>query len=261
MMHWHRCRRWWRHGLECPFNSLVDHEDDDEEDGDPDLIKIPVPARRKRDKSEADVTTGGGKVGSNITDRELEELGEAQKIRIAIGGPEKKAEEVVREAPRPIPRILEPVGDLFDLLPPPPPIRGSVRAPARTPARARVRSPALTGALGTTAPVRRPTPKVVGLAAALTMNQLSRLHPRLPPPHRKPQLALDEEVIVQELVDAPQPSGFGFKAKQVGFIVGGAAAGIGAAFALGGRGGGGGGSFAFNAAARLRGQLTTGAFP
>lgn len=266
-MHWHRCRRWWRHGLECPFNSLVQHEedDDDREDEDPDLDPVPDPVREPRripDRERKDeiekpvgVIPPGRETGGGPRDR-------SEEVEDAIA----EAEKIIREVPKPIPEVLEPVGDVTDFLPPPPGLRRQP-ALARTAAEdARVKSeqdevkgkrPMLAGALA-----RAPVPKSVGLAAALTMNQLSRLHPTLPPPHRKPQLALDEEVIVQEFMKAPKPSGFGFKAKQIGFIVGGAAAGIGAAFALGGRGGGGGGgSFAFNAAARLRGQLTTGAFP
>ncbi len=280
MIHWHRCRRWWRHGLECPYSSLVEHEDDDEEDGDPDLEKIPVPGKKKVEEDEEvpddekipvpgrrPVATKPRRPGRDLTDEQLRELGgHAEAVRERNRKIQEEAEKVVDEAPRPIPNTLEPVGNITDFLPPPPPARRA-RARARTAAEdARVvseedevkgKSPTLAGALA-----RAPVPKSVGLAAALTMNQLSRLHPTLPPPHRKAQLALDEEVVVQEFVKAPQPSGFGFKAKQIGFIVGGAAAGIGAAFALGrGGGGGGGGSFAFNAAARLRGQLTTGAFP
>lgn len=49
MKHWHRCERWWRLGLDCPFKERKEHEEDEEDerqdDDDGGLPKIPVPGR------------------------------------------------------------------------------------------------------------------------------------------------------------------------------------------------------------------------
>lgn len=51
MKHWHKCRRWWKRGIECPFSSMAFHEDDQpDDDVDDDGIEVPpvaVPAKRK----------------------------------------------------------------------------------------------------------------------------------------------------------------------------------------------------------------------
>ncbi len=268
MMHWHRCRRWWRHGLECPFNSLVQHEPDDEGDppDEPEPIGVIPPGKKRVDKTRKKVEKVK-RPADNLTDEELAELGgHVRRVVERNRKIQEEAEKVIDEVPRPIPNTLEPVGDISPFLPPPPVPRGRPPRPvAATAAQdARVvseeeevkgKTPTLSGALA-----RAPVPKSVGLAAALTMNQITRLHPQVDLPRSFVNEAA-ERAIVEEFVKAPKPSGFGFKAKRIGFIVGGAAAGIGAAIALGRGGGGGGGGFAFNAAQRLRGQLTTGAFP
>lgn len=36
MKHWHRCSRWWKAGLECPYSSLVQHEEEEQGGGEGD---------------------------------------------------------------------------------------------------------------------------------------------------------------------------------------------------------------------------------
>lgn len=264
---WHRCRRWWRIGILCPFSSMDVHEDDEEE-GDPEGIKVPVPGRRKVDKDQTRVDRNVTKVGENISDEELKELGEAQKIR-------ERAEEIVKDIPRPIPRILEPVGDIIELLHP----RGSGNRPRRE----------FLSIVGIGPLVERLAPsQVVALAAAIVMNRIGNTlpaaaqfapqvikalkvgdKPRVPVITARSQLpfmdiepvaisevvvAASEEAVAQELSGAPLvgPPGFGFKARRVGLIVGGAAAVAGAV---------GGGRFLFNSAQRLRALRTGGLAP
>lgn len=54
MNHWHKCRRWERRKLRCPYLGVVheeiedDDDDDDDQDDDDTIDKIPVPGRKKQ---------------------------------------------------------------------------------------------------------------------------------------------------------------------------------------------------------------------
>ncbi len=300
MRHWHKCRRWWRVGIACPYSSLVEHEEQDDDEGEPDERKPVLGPPAKRPKEAMDAKKQADRPGANITDKELEDLGKAEKIR-------KEAEEVVRNVPKPIPRIVEPVGDLDSLLPPPkgrrtpPPLpeRGRGLEPSR-PRAATNRKPfrvpgaeeEVSGKKGTVLPrpVRVPdAERLIGLAGAIVTNRVLRgvpdgaslapatvralatgrrpppqvFDPTLPPPppaSMQVKAAAAEEAVTQEFAKAPAPQGHGFGMRQIGFIVGGTAATAALIIASGG-GGGGSMRFQFNAASRLRGLLTTGARP
>ncbi len=274
MRRWHRCRRWWRHGMECPFNSLVQHvpdrerrkprEDDELEEEEEEKEKIPVrePVReRERERFDRGIEEPIGIIPPG-RDRPGGPRDRRERVDDAIA----EAEEIIENAPRPIPKTLEPVGGVTDFLPPPPPAR-------RQPARARTRGdagrlvseehevkgkrPTLAGALA-----RVPMPRSVGLASAIAMNQLTRLHPDVPlapnvmnalvradgpprpvfdpripppPPNQLAKAAAAEEAVSAELANVPDAAG-SFPTGRV--VAGAIAAGAGAgAVALKMRGG------------------------
>ncbi len=60
---WHKCRRYWIHGLSCPVAARLGHKDDDDDADDGDLpLEIPLPAKQQKE-----ATAKPAQIGSVVT--------------------------------------------------------------------------------------------------------------------------------------------------------------------------------------------------
>lgn len=69
LFQWHRCRKWWRADMQCPFHPGEPIYDDDDEDDDekvpvevPIPLPLPIPPGKKIDEVEEEVTEEAGKL-------------------------------------------------------------------------------------------------------------------------------------------------------------------------------------------------------
>ncbi len=231
MEHWHRCRRWWRRGLECPFTKMGMHDPGDggpepEDEGFP-FPRFAVPGRKK-----APPKFGGG-------------LLEASEPFLA------KLEDLYKEIAEGTPKLPGTPPEPFGL----PPGRPPVPRPVRAPEPVRVPEPVRAGVL---APLRARAPRpatdtasrasrVIQSAGLRAIVRAFRTEGPGPKPftrrHGRRKAAIAERATADEM------------GSRLGrFVPLGIAAGAGAAaaglFATRPRGGGGG--FFFNQAARMR---------
>ncbi len=247
MEHWHRCERWTREGLPCPFSSLAQHDtleepDDDRLDvppvpvGVPDLPPVVPPAK----KAEAAKPTQRG----DGTAAGVEGL-----WQIPLPPYER---ELLRPPPTADPEPVEPVGPIpvggiRGVAPPrPPPLPAG--DPAAEPYRNPFRNPAIQRAVG----------RARALASARGIQQATTQIPRLwvPPPRIHDVLGMPAAKAALAEVATAQTLGRQSEARQwrrgaVAAAIAGAATAVGIG-AYKGRGGGGFGGFKVNMALRMR---------
>ncbi len=248
MAEWHRCRRWRRRALQCPFVGIEEHEDDRDDPEEP-APKAPKPIVLG--------PPGKSKTGAEAGDTRYETRGP---------GVVEQAEAVVRGVPLPVP-LMEP-------------FRGPPAEPDPVRPRAKTRKqpspdlpppPPIRGAPGLDPSLYKETTTVVKEAASHALQKVYRAEelarpipprvplrprPRLDPGPTAPAVVtamMAEEAVAQEFANAPPPAGSGFqlKRKAIGMgIAAGAGAGV-AALA-------GGANFLFNANARMNALLQGG---
>ncbi len=247
-MNWHRCLRWTRRKIPCPYQMLAQHEQtDDEPDDDAPQVPVAPPAKKGEPPPE-----------------KKEPVGERQPVLVPAlekgdkKTPEKEdvieqAEKIIRGVPKPVPAVVGPVGNIQPALAGLDP--GLVGRPGRSAAgKAAAKGAGKVGPQAEPASARRlvrgAAPEVA-VAAAVAMKELTGAL-AAPPPVRV--LELIEEVIVQEFVPAemptqpvmpplPKSSAFKLTNKQIGGAIAGAAGGVAIAA--------GAGKFVFNAQQRL----------
>ncbi len=107
MKHWHRCRRWWRLNLECPFGGFALHEDQEKEDEDdqPDDQEEEEEAKEEQEDPEP---------GLKLPDP----IPAPARRRPPSPPPKKKEEPEPVRKPEPVP-VLPPVPPAPPVLPPP----------------------------------------------------------------------------------------------------------------------------------------------
>lgn len=246
-MDWHRCQRWTRLGLSCPFRRQEGHKDDDDQ-GEPEPVPVapPVPKLAPPAKREARAEVKGDII--------------------------RQAEEIVRTVPQPAPvpdPFPEPVLDptrpnvltrpakdrTIQNLPPPPPRPAKLPTPepSKTPVFRKAAALALQRVYQNVpaAPPVRTKAKPAPVPVPVPVRQFNTL----PDPVGQFRAEMVEEAVAQEFAQMPAPapksSGFHLTRKQ---IAGGVAAVAGGTAAVligtGGRGGGVG-KFIVNSAARL----------
>ena len=242
MEHWHRCRRWWRRGFECPFGAdLEDHQPDEPED---DTDQFP---------------------------REF--VGPPSRVKQPLKTMQEMIDEIER-APFRLPTAegfeSDPFGGVVQARPPlraPARVPAHARAPVRAPVRGRGRVPSTAPG---EAPVRVPVlrPRGASLPAGAMVKAVRfavNMERKSTAPGEGPVTAARaEEATARVLEAAPRRAaaeGRGFPTKRLAKAVGaglGAAAIVKAARFTSGRFGGGRGGFFFNQAAQMRKLVATG---
>ena len=141
MKHWHRCERWTRRGVDCPFGAAIDHDEDSapEDDDSAPFPMVPVPGRRPTPAARGEAKKRGR--------RRTGQLGGAPGIP--------KIEDMVEEVLRDIPELDDP--EPFPL--PAPPLRPPQPEPGMPPAPVPVPVPA--------PPMPVPAGRPVGLRPAV----------------------------------------------------------------------------------------------
>lgn len=233
MIHWHRCARWWRLNLACPYSSLVEHDDDQEEE-----VKVPektedfgiesIPADEVIEvgkKTEAPrVVSPPARRPPDVQAPDREAVEEAEDavrdLPVPPPAPEKKPGRVPRDVPRPIPRRV-PVPPIPVPIPPPPVKKGPVRIPVPVggsvvpvgnvepfiealhppnivvpPARARARSSTFMDLVEELRRVEVRATAAVGMAGALSTSELMRDIPLDFRPSHPLQKYLDDPITV-----------------------------------------------------------------
>ncbi len=251
MRHGHRCRRWWRIDLVCPFASLEDHEEDEDPppafefdplDPDPTPIDAPrrppsfvIPARRETDV----------------------------RLESPLDSVVAEAEEIIRDvpAPDPIPAVPQPVGFFR-----PTASRGRAGALTIPTGRRPAPAPARTIVRATNRVTQKLTRGVQGVSEAVLDSLRQGIRPPVAPPVRKAppsavrasarpspairstppiKAAMAEEAVTQEFGRRSSKPHGSRRSR-----------GLAAAAIVGG--GVAGGGFLFNAASRMRGMMAGG---
>ncbi len=196
MKHWHRCSRWWRLNLECPYSSLVQHEDE-EDDPVPVAPELEDPRIRDVEESFDEVVPVGDEVKA-VGHKPIIPLPGKKKGKVKDEfDPVKEAEKIIRDLPRRQRQIQKPTEPRIRV-----PVHRRVRKPVRKPASVQRDAPQIETPVGD---LRRLTEKAKGsqVVQEVLAEVLSATPSDVRVPNREGRVA-DEKKAFDESVEALQ---------------------------------------------------------